>query len=75
MGKGISGAQKDKRDTGGNAMSDLKKPCHDDPEYVCECYERLYTGGCLILLHGGTWEDCPKGKEWKEPEPPAFEGD
>lgn len=60
-------------------VSDLKKPCHDDPEHVCECYDNLPTDcqyeWCNILLHGGTWEDCSKGKDWKEPGPPAFEGD
>lgn len=80
MGKGISGAQKDKRDTGSNAMSDIKKPCHDDPEYLCECYEDEITStllrifSCDVLSHGGTWEDCRFGKDWKELEI-KFEGD
>lgn len=62
-------------------MTDLKKLCHDDPEFVTECYEddikamRMSKNCCGVILHGGTWEDCRFGKDWKEPGPPAFEGD
>ena len=59
----------------------MKKPCHDDPEHVTECYEDDVEKGitgkdeCNGLFNFGTWKDCPKGRQWKEPAPPAFEGD
>ncbi len=56
-------------------MSDLKKPCREDYCSITECYEGTDSeSDCLILLHGGTWEDCVFGKGWKEPEI-KFEGD
>ena len=63
------------------ATEKLKKPCHDDPEHVTECYEDrvkkrlIIKKWCSIILQGGTWENCRHGGEWKEPAPPPFEGD
>lgn len=61
-------------------ITNLKKPCHDDGTYPFDCCEDvdnqdMALNGCNILVHGGTWEDCRFGKKWKEPGPPAFEGD